>query len=205
METALSAPRVRRTVVVWVVLAVLAAAIGAIEYRDRRPGPGDAGEADARSLLPVPVDQLGAVEIADRGRLHRFERDTTGTWFYHGVHTAETAAHTHTADPGLSERIDRAVAAFGRTRTERQFDLDGEGAVYGLTAPELVILVYRSNQPQPLAQFAVGNVAPDTLSRYVWLVGSRSVTTIPNYQIDNLLGLVQAAATNPDPGVADRR
>ena len=200
----MSPARSRRSVVVWIVLAVLIGAIGAIEYRDRRAGSGDAGEA-ARSLLPVPVDQLGAVEIADRGRLHRFERDTTGTWFYHGVHEAATGAHTHAANPALSERIERALAAFGRTRTERQFDLEGDGAVYGLTAPEIVVLVYRSNQSPPLAQFTVGNIAPDTLSRYVSLVGSRRVTTIPNYQIDNLLGLVQAAAAKPDAGMADRR
>lgn len=201
----MSAGRIRRSVVVWMVLAVLIGAIGVIEYRDRRASSGDAGQPDARSLLPVPVDQLGAIEIADRGRLHRFERDATGTWFYHGVHTAASVAHTHTADAGLSERIERAFAAFGRARTERQFDLDGDGAVYGLTAPEIVILVYRSNQSQPLAQYAIGNIAPDTLSRYLVVVGRRSVMTIPNYQIDNLLGLIQAAAAQSDPGVAGRR
>jgi hypothetical protein len=200
----LRAVRLRRSVVVWTALGILLAAIGVLEYRDRRVSSGVAEEVDARSLLPVPVVELGAVEIADRGRLHRFERAPTGAWLYHGVHTSTTAAHTHAADPALSERIERAFAAFGRARTERQFELNGDATAYGLTAPEVVILVYRANQPQPLAQYAVGTIAPDTVSRYVAVVGRRSVVTIPSYQIDNLLALVQAAA-KADAGVAEAR
>jgi hypothetical protein len=190
--------------VVWATLGIMLATIGVLEYRDRHPRSDDAEEVDARSLLPVPVAQLGAVEIADRGRLHRFERAPTGAWLYHGVHTAAMAAHTHTADPALSERIERAFAAFGRARTERQFELGGNATAYGLTAPEVVILVYRANQAQPLAQYAVGSIAPDTLSRYVAIVGRRDVVTIPGYQIDNLLGLIQVAAKS-DAGVAEAR
>jgi hypothetical protein len=39
----------------------------------------------------------------------------------------------------------------------------------------------------------VGHVAPDTVSRYVMVVGSPAVVTIPKYQIDNLLDLVRVA------------
>jgi uncharacterized protein DUF4340 len=204
VEAALRGVRLRRSVVVWATLGILLAAIGVLEYRDRRPPP-DAEGVDARSLLPVPVAQLGAVEIADRGRLHRFERAPTGAWLYHGVHTPSMPAHTHTADPALSERIERAFAAFGRARTERQFEPGGNATAYGLTAPEVVILVYRANQSQPLAQYAVGTIAPDTVSRYVAIVGRRDVVTIPSYQIDNLLGLIQAAAAKSDAGVAGAR
>jgi len=195
----------RRSLVVWCVLGVLLLAIGVIEYGDRRATSPDAGATDTRSLLPVPVDQLGAIEIADRGRLHRFERSAAGTWFYHGVHTETTATHTHTADPLLSERIERAFAALGRARTERRFDLAGDGDRYGLMAPEVVILVYRPHETQPLAQYAVGSLAPDTVSRYVALVGRRSVVTIPDYQVDNLRGLVQAAAAQSEAGMAGAR
>ena len=195
----------RRSLVVWCVLGVLLLAIGVIEYGDRRATSRDAGATDTRSLLPVPVDQLGAIEIADRGRLHRFERSPAGAWFYHGVHTETTATHTHTADPLLSERIERAFAALGRARTERRFDLAGDGDRYGLMAPEAVILVYRPHETQPLAQYAVGSLAPDTVSRYVALVGRRSVVTIPDYQVDNLRGLVQAAAAQSEAGMAGAR
>jgi hypothetical protein len=212
VEAALSASRRRSGVVaVWAVLAVLAAAIVVIEYRDRRPA-ASGPTTDARLLLPVPVDRLGAFEIADAGRLHRFERDAGGTWFYHGVHAGPGTAHTHRPDPALAQRIGRAIAAFGRTRVERQFALDTDGSPYGLAAPDILVLVYRPDQPQPLAQFAVGAVAPDTASRYVMVVGRPVVVTIPNYQIDNLLALVKAAseaqaasATGEAPPATERR
>ena len=191
---------------VWLLLAVLVAAIVVLEYTDRRrAGSGGPGETDARMLVSVPVDHLGAVEVAVSGRLHRFERDASGTWFYHGIHTGATAAHTHTADPVLAERIERTMAAFGRTRIERDFVLGSEGAVYGVTAPEVLVLVYRPNQSQPVAQYAVGNVAPDTVSQYVMLVGSPVVVTIPKYQIDNMLALIHATEERSDQGTAGRR
>ena len=187
-------PRVRRGVlVVWLLLAILIAAIVVTEYSDRRRrAPGSAGEGDAQSLLPVPVDQLGAVEIADRGRLHRFERDAAGAWFYHGEHSGTAADHTHTPDAAGAARIERAFAAFGRARIERRFALEGTGARYGVATPDVLILAYRPNQAQPVAQLAVGHVAPDTVSRYVMLVGTPAVLTIPKYQIDNLLALIEA-------------
>jgi hypothetical protein len=201
----LRAVRLRRSAVVWLALAIVLVAIAIVEYRDHRLSSAERDQLDARALLPVPVAQLGAVEIADRGRLHRFERAPAGAWFYHGVHAAGTPDHTHVADPALSERIERAFAAFGRARTEREVAVDGDGAAYGVTAPEVVILVYRPKESQPLAQYAVGAVAPDTASRYVAIVGRRGVVTIPSYQIDNLLALIAAATAAPGAGVAGTR
>lgn len=192
----------RRFVVVWLLLAVLAVVIVAIEYMDRRRETSGSAQTDARVLLSAAVDELGAVEIADRGRLHRFERDATGAWFYHGIHTEATAAHTHTPDPALAERIARTFAAFGRARIERQFPLDREAGVYGVATPEVVVLAYRRGQSQPLTQYAVGHVAPDTVSRYVMVVGSPVVVTIPKYQIDNLLDLVRVAGGEAGPDTA---
>lgn len=201
----MSPARARRGLLaVWLVLAVLVAVIVAIEHGDRvRARSGAAADRDDRRLLPVPVEQLGAIEIADAGRLHRFARDATGAWFYHGVHSATESAHTHAADPAVAERIERTVAAFGRTRIERDFALAKDGADYGVATPDVVVLVYRPDQSQPLAQYAVGHVAPDTVSRYVMVVGRPTVVTIPNYQIDNLLALVRSvggASEGAGPG-----
>jgi hypothetical protein len=206
VEAALSPGRRRSALIaVWVVLGLLVGAIVVLEYRDHlHAGPSGDGGVDARALLPVPVSQLGAVEIADTGRLHRFERDAAGTWFYHGVHTATEGAHAHAADPALAERIERALAAFRRTRIERDFALGQDAAAYGVTTPEILVLVYRPQQPQPLAQYAVGHVAPDTVSRYVMVVGKPAVVTIPKYQIDNLLALVQAAGERSAAGASGR-
>ena len=189
-----------RLAAVWLVFLVLVVAIVAVEYVDRvRPTSGREGHGDPRMLLPVPVDQLGAVEVANAGTLHRFERDPAGTWFYHGVHTGSEGTHAHNADPAMAARIERAFLAFGRTRIERQFSLTTLSGDYGVTTPETIILVYRPNDRQPLVQYAVGDILPDTVSRYVLIVGRSVVTTIPNYQIANVLALVAAVASEPGP------
>jgi hypothetical protein len=144
-------------------------------------------------LLPVPVEQLGVIEVADAGALHRFERDGSGAWFYHGIHTKAEGPHGHQVDSAMAQRIDTAFAGFGRTRIERQFPLDKGAQAYGLATPQMVILVYRPSELQPLAQYSVGDIAPDTLSRYILVVGSSTVATIANYQIENLVALVKAA------------
>jgi len=193
-------PRRRRgIVVVWTLLAVLVTLIVVVEYRDRRHATSSSADAvDARMLLPVPVDRVGAIEIADAGRLHRFERAANGAWFYHGVHTGGESTHTHAADPGLAERIGRTMAAFGRTRLEREFPLGPDAADYGVNTPEVVVVVYRPGQSQPLVQYAIGHVAPDTVSRYVLVVGRPVVATIPGYQVDNLLALVHSVGDSAD-------
>jgi Domain of unknown function (DUF4340) len=198
-----SATRARRRLgIVWLVLAALVASIVALEYRERWTSGG--ADDDARSLLAAPLDQLGAIEIADRGRLHRFERAASGSWFYHGTHAAGEAEHAHAADPELAERIAAAFAALARARVEREFPLERDGAAYGVTAPDVLILVYRPGDAQPLAQYAVGHVAPDTASRYVMRVGRPVVVTIPGYQIDNVLSLVQAAGERAGAGAVAR-
>jgi hypothetical protein len=191
---------------VWALLAVLVAMIVVVEYRDRRHAASATADAvDPRRLLPIPVERLGAVEIADAGRLHRFERDTNGTWFYHGIHTGTESSHTHSSDPAVAQRIERTMAAFGRTRLEREFPIGQNGAEYGVSTPEVVILVYRPGQSQPLAQYAIGHVAPDTVSRYVLVVGRPVVATIPGYQVDNLLALVRSVGDSAEPARASAR
>jgi len=196
----------RRLVAVWLVLAVLVGVIVVLERTNLGGPPAGSGRPrDVRWLLPVPVDQLGAIEVAQAGTLHRFERDATGAWFYHGVHTGSEGTHAHAADPAMAARIERAVAAFGRTRIERQFSLKTTAGDYGVTTPETLILLYRRHEPQPLVQYSVGDVAPDTLSRYVLAVGSSVVSTIPDYQIDNLLKLIEAVGGSRGRGPATPR
>jgi hypothetical protein len=101
----------RRVLVVWLVLAVLATGIAFVEYRNRSHLPEGAAETihgaeGSRMLLPVPFVQLGAIEIGHAGTLHRFERDGTDAWFYHGVHANAQAAHAHQTDPAQALRID---------------------------------------------------------------------------------------------------
>src|SRR5207249_1180081 len=206
VAAAVSGGRIRpRLAAVWLVFFVLVGTIAVIEHTDLgRSTSGRDGDADPRRLLPVPVDQLGAIEVANAGTLYRFERDAAGAWFYHGVHTGSEGAHAHNADAAMAARIERAFAAFGRTRIERQFALKTPTGDYGTTTPETLILVYRPNDTQPLVQYEVGDIAPDTVSRYVLVVGSSTVATIPNYQIDNLLALIQTLGGNSEQQRAAR-
>ena len=69
----------------------------------------------------------------------------------------------------------------------------------------MVILVYRRNELQPFAQYAVGDIAPDTYSRYVMVVGATNVVSIANYQIDNLVGLIKSASNPANPTSTPRK
>ena len=185
--------RGRRAPVVWMVLAVLLAIVGVIEYHDSKASrSARAARVDESMLMPVPIDQVGAIEVADAGTLHRFERDAGGAWFYHGVHTGTEAAHEHATDAATAARIEAAFRAFGRTRIERRLPPGTDPRRHGLTSPRTLVIIYRRNERQPLGQYAVGDVAPDTVSRYVDMVGGAGIVTIPGYQVDNLLSLVSA-------------
>jgi hypothetical protein len=192
----------RKLAAVWLVLAALVAAIVLIERSDRTTeANGPASARDERMLIPIAIGEVGAIEVAHNGTLHRFERDTSGAWFYHGVHTGNEQQHAHTSDPATAERIETALAGFGRARMERQFPLNIQNDEFGVTRPEIFIMVYRPRETQPLSRYAVGVVAPDKFSRYVLPVGSTHVVTIPEFHIDNLLSLIQAVAGS-GPAVA---
>lgn len=181
----------------WSVLLLLIGVIGAIEMRDRAAAPsvGSGTARDPRLLLPVPIEQVGAIEVAYGGAVHRFERDASGTWFYHGAHAAAQAGrHAHQIDPAMAARISQAFVGFDRARMERDLPLQDGGKELGVATPKMVILAYGPKELQPLAQYAVGDVAPDKFSRYILPVGKPRVVTIANYQIDNLIALIEAVA-----------
>ena len=196
----------RKLVAVWLVLAALVGAIVLIERNDRTTATnGPASARDERMLIPIAIAEVGAIEIAHGGTLHRFERDTNGAWFYHGVHTGKEQQHAHASDPATAGRIETALAGFGRARMERQFPLNVQNDEFGVTRPEIFIMVYRSGETQPLSRYAVGVVAPDKFSRYVLPVGSTHVVTIPDFHIDNLLSLIQAAGGNAPAGTKAKK
>ena len=200
----MNAGRRSRLIVVWLVFVVLVGAVILIERTDLM-APEDERQGqeahEIRMLLPAPLAQLTAVEIGHAGTLHRFERDANGAWFYHSHNQGPEPAenHEHQADAAFTQRIDLALAAFGRTRIERDFVLGRDAEAYGIASPDMIILVYGSESEQPLAQYTIGDVAPDTFSRYVQAAGHDEVVTIPNYQITNLLDLI-AAVTGQSEG-----
>jgi len=190
----------RRLVAVWLLFVALAIAIVLIERQQRAVTSAEEGSRDARRLLPAELADLGAIEVMHKGTLHRFERDSAGAWFYHGIHTGSEQQHAHNADPAVAAQIEKAFTGFGRTRMERQFPLNIQADEFQVTRPDIFIMVYRPKEMQPLARYAVGIVAPDGVSRYVLPVGSTYVVTIANYQIDNLLNLIRAVGEKSGQG-----
>lgn len=198
----MSAPRPRRKlVVVWAVLLVLVGVIVAVEWSDRAAERADAqfearGGDRTRMVVPIPMEEIGAIEIAHAGALHRFERDAAGLWLYHGAHapTAEPA-QGHRADPAVAERIAKAFGGLGRAKFERDFPFDPKSQEYGVLNPKTLLLLYRKGEVQPLVQYAIGDMAPDGVSRYVLKIGAVQVDTLPEYHVQNLVGLVQTVNT----------
>ena len=177
----------RRLLAVWLALIALVILIVLLEYE-----PTQEQAAEENLLLPAPVSELGALELGVAGTLHRFERDAGGAWFYHGSHAASEAAHAHQPDPAAAQRIGAAFEALGRARIERRLPYARDSRQYGIAAPQVVLILYGRGAAQPIAQYSVGDVAPDTFSRYVHRMGSTEVVTIPNYQLENLLTVVPA-------------
>ncbi len=183
---------------VWLVLSGLALLIGLLKYSDWAKSQLDANRqtaVDERSLLPVSIERLSVIEIANSGALHRFERDDAGAWFYHahGVNTGVQAPHGHVANTVRAEQIAYAFGALGRARIERVLDAK-DNQQYGITRPDTLLLVYGDYGVKPVAQYAIGDVAPDTHSRYVLIVETSKVVTIANYQIENLMNLIQTVS-----------
>ncbi len=176
---------------IWAVVVALAGAIYIGEKRRSAEINAPVAREDKR-LLPAAIEEIGIVEVMIKGTMHRFERDDQGLWYYHGMHDAAQAGHEHKTDPKAAEVIDKAMIAFGRMQKERSLPLKTEQDEFGVTRPDIFLMVYRPKSAEPLARYAVGSVATDTFSRYVLPVGSADVVTVPDFHIKNLLGLIEA-------------
>lgn len=190
----------KRLLLIWGVLLALAVLIF-IGERQRSEQMGMSSQRVVPWLLPAPMQDLGAVEIMVKGSMHRFERDAEGRWFYHGVHDANKAEHGHSTDPQMAAVIDKAMVVFGRVQREQKIALKAGEDEYGVTRPDVFILVYLPKADSPLASYAVGTIATDRVSRYILPVGAADVVTVPDFHIKNLLALIDAVkiagATKP--------
>ncbi len=182
----------KRLLLIWAVFALLAAVIFA-NQRERGTTAEANNRHDPKWLLPIAYAELGSLEVMHKNGLHRFERDSEGQWFYHGLHGADSADHQHRADPALSATIGEAMAMFSRTQREQSVPLQDSGDEYGVVKPDMLILAYRPKATEPVLRLAVGSVSPDGYARYVLPLGAREAVTIPNYQVTNLLAMIDAA------------
>jgi hypothetical protein len=194
----MSVGRGRRSVIVWAILAALLVTIAVLEFRDPSSQSDDTSPTGPQFLMPAPLEEIAAIEIATDGNLHRFSRDEQGAWFYHGIHAGPQSVHEHVPDPEMSEKISKFLGGLGRARIERRFTLTDDDA-FGVTRPEMIILVYLPDQIAPGARYSVGDIAPDGLSRYVHITDTQEVVSIANYQIRNLQSLIETVTSQPGP------
>lgn len=179
-----------RAVTIWTVLAALLVVVAVLEFNDRSKRLAPQLPSGPRMMMPAPLDEIAAIEIAYEGDLHRFARDEqSDAWFYHGKHSGPQSMHEHVPDAEMSKKITKSLEGLGRARIERRLEIQ-ENDPFGVTKPQMILLIYLPNQVAPLAQYAVGDLAPDNLSRYVQRIGDTQVITIANYQIKNLVDLL---------------
>jgi len=200
-------PRRKQLLLVWGLVAVLAVVIS-IEETHRAQQVEVSTTRSEKFLLPLPLEQIGAIEILRKGQLHRFERDETGAWLYHGQQDeANAAAHTHRADPLVASTIAQAITMFSRTQKEQPIPLKPGQDEYGVSRPDILVMVYALKATDPITRLAVGTVSPDGYSRYVLPVGANEAVTIAEYQITNLVAMIDAVAkppTTPTPAATNR-
>lgn len=191
--------RRRQLFAVWAVVALLFTVI-AVEETRRAQTVEVSTTRSEKFLLPLPIEELGALEVLRKGALHRFERDETGAWLYHGQQDDPNAAtHTHRADPIVASTIAQAITMFSRTQKEQPIPLQPGRDEYGVSRPDMLVMVYGRKGQDPIARFAVGTVSPDGYSRYVLPVGANEAVTIAEYQITNLVAMIDAVSQRPAP------
>jgi len=200
-------PRRKQLLLVWGLVAVLAVVISIEETRRAQQVEVSTTRSE-KFLLPLPLEQIGAIEILRKGQLHRFERDETGAWLYHGQQDeANAAAHTHRADPLVASTKTQAITMFSRTQKEQPIPLKPGQDEYGVSRPDILVMVYALKATDPITRLAVGTVSPDGYSRYVLPVGANEAVTIAEYQLTNLVAMINAVAkppTTPTPAATNR-
>ena len=188
-----------KLVIIWITVLALAALIFVKERQLAKSQEEPEGNRP-KWLIPIALEEIGAIEVMRKGQLHRFERDDKGIWFYHGQQdVANAAEHAHRADPLAANTISQAVAMFSRTRKEQPIPLQPGKDEYGVSRPDILIMVYNPKKSEPVVRFSVGIVSPNGYSRYVLPVGATEAVTIPEYQITNLMAMIDAVSKNPLP------
>ena len=184
---------------IWLVILILSIASTCYLLVPRHDAPDSNevqnGSSDAENSLLVPYDQISSVEIINRGKRFRFDHDEKDIdqWYgadYHYESDGETEKDHHNDDE-KAQKITKALVMLSRIKSDRiiatgNSDMD----TFGLANPPMVITVFKKGQTQPGSSFHVGNITPDTLGRYIYVVQKKNVVIVPNYHIENIEKLI---------------
>jgi ABC-type sugar transport system ATPase subunit len=150
------------------------------------------GARPTRSLVPLALDAVAAVEIFARSKSYRLERDPTGAWLLHRHAPGDDPNMVHRADPAQSERIAQALATFGRTPIERSIARDEPSDAYGLVGPETIIVLFTKDEARPPLSFTIGDLASNGLDRYLLLPDGREIVAIWDAPLSRLIDVAEA-------------
>jgi hypothetical protein len=221
VEAAVSASSFRsRAVVVWLLLLVLVAAIGVLEYTEllRPEPPSPTGSVP---VFDFTEPDLGSVEVIYAGRSAALMRDARGQWLRHDTGhrhggasddgAASSSTGSHTADPEQAKRIATQLAVTARMIADRRIRPDREMGEYGLASPQVSIVFYRrtgdeTDFSKPLDVLYVGDLLPTEYAYYARRNDDWELLLIPRYQIALLLALLfgEDQAPTPLPARAER-
>lgn len=93
--------------------------------------------------------------------------------------------------------VEETLATFLRARVERRLPLesmDEEG--FGFGAPSMSLRLERVLD-EPDISLRFGGLAPDQLSRFVWVEGAPEIITIPDYHFRALVALTSQSGMQP--------
>jgi hypothetical protein len=159
----------------------------------------DMAERTAKSLLPVSITRVWAIEILDHGMLYRFERDPAGLWFHHvGQHVHAPSGFVHQADPKLASLIEAELAGLDRLPIARIVDQHPDEAALagtGLEHPTAILMLYGRDTAGPVGRVELGNTAADGPDRYARIQQSDALVIVPNDATRHLAILRQLAGT----------
>ena len=179
--------KVTNTILVWAILGVLITIIIALPTGKPKKHI-HSSSLNPNFLIPGNVESIGALEIILSGETHRFERTNTDEWIYHNDHQGHHNTHHHKKTEN-SEKIAYALTGFGRIRKERNFDFSFSDE-YGVINPNIYLIIYaKPSDSEPSMRISVGDLAPDTVSRYI-SVNSR-IFTIADFHIENITNLIK--------------
>lgn len=195
----------------YLLLTAALAALGALWWppppETARPGRDPhAHEWDRPEATPLPLlalEAAGAVEVVAGGRTHRFEKNERGEWFLRAHRHQDAHAGTHPRPPGDRdpERWREPMRLLGAMRIERRLGPRAgvDLAEVGLVRPQYAVLVYEPGSALPARTVHIGEVAPDTFSRYVLLEPDAEVGLIAAYHIERLAQQLPPEPSRPAP------
>jgi hypothetical protein len=189
----------RRLVGVWLILALLAAAVWLQQRADRlATPPAERALGSGHALFDFAEAQLSRIEVLYGDLYAVFLRDHAGAWLRHDgahrhptAHSDSTALHDHVADPGATEALTRQMELATQMRADQRLTPDQPLAAYGLSKPQAVILFLgraEGGKAEPLlAELLVGDLTPSQFSYYTQRSGSPELWLVPRYRIALLL------------------